>query len=123
MQQNFLGVWVMMLKKDKNIRKLEHLCSELELDLKAIRDEYSFYKMNVSDEDAVNWFNCLPIETLKESIDREKFRPRLKYSLKDMHNNFRLKELHSKKEEELSDALSNLRVAKINSLISYIKSI
>ena len=84
-----------MLKKDNKIRNLERYCSELKLDIDAIEDEHSFYRMNSSQYEAMNWFDCLPIETLKESINREKGRPREKYSLKDLYNKFKLERLYS----------------------------
>ncbi len=81
----------MKLKNDnftKQVKKLQRSVNDLYLDLQAIQDEHDKYILNTPKDKAVDWFQSLPIETLKESLDCDKNNPRTKYSLHDMKQKF-----------------------------------
>lgn len=103
------------------IKKLTKTVKELDLDIKAISDEHDRYCLKGSSEEIMNWFKSLPIETLRESIDREHKKPRTKYSLRDMKHKFELRKLHDKKTEELYLKKIELNIAKIDLLLSKIE--
>lgn len=102
----------------KKVNKLKRLINEINLDLSAITKEHSLYLLSSDD-----WFNSLPIESLKESIDKDRCNVRTKYSLNDMKHNFALKRLFKAKEEELEKAKIEYNIANIDYLLSQIKNI
>lgn len=116
----------MMLKNDnpdKLVRKLKKSVRELCLDLQAITEEHDRYVPKGSQEEIIEWFHSLPIETLLESINREHNLPRTKYSLCDIKHKFALRKLHEKKKEELEQKQIELNIAKIDCVLSKIQGI
>lgn len=110
--------------KLSNVNTLQETVEELGLDLKAIADEHDQYCLKTSTEDeAINWFHSMPIETLSDSLNREYKRPRTKYSLHDMRHKFALRKLHEKKKEELDKIKIDLKVARIDFILSKIELI
>lgn len=105
------------------LKKLKKNVKELDLDLKAISDEHDRYCLKGSEEEIMSWFKSLPIETLKESLDREHKHPRSKYSLKDMKHKFELRKLHEKISKERDLKQIELNIAKIDLVLSKIKKI
>jgi hypothetical protein len=106
-----------------SVRKLQKSVRELDADLKTIVKEHDKYGINGTEEEIAQWFQCFPIETLRESIDFENHRPREKYSLQDMKKRFSLRKLHEKKKDALDKAKSDLRIAKIEILLSKIERV
>lgn len=112
-----------MLKNDKQIKRIQRKVNNLNLDLQAIIEEHDRYIPKASDEAIAKWFDSLPIETLKESLDREKHRPREKYSLHDMKHKFALRKLYNQKQIELEKEEQKLNLAKIEYLLDKINGI
>lgn len=113
----------MRLKSDNHARQVKRLLRsvrELDLDLKAIINEHDEYRLKCTNEEITDWFQSLPIETLKESCDREHGRPRTKYSLDHMRHKFALRRLYEKKLIELERKKSELIVANINHILAQI---
>jgi hypothetical protein len=113
----------MKLKSDKYIKKLQRNVRELDLDIQAIIEEHDRYVLSGSTKEIQNWFDSLPIESLKELCDREKHRPRTKYSLHDMKHKFALRKLHDEKQEQLISERSKLNLAKIDFILSQIEKV
>jgi hypothetical protein len=110
--------------KLSSVKVLQETVEELGLDLQAIADEHDSYCLKSNtEEDAIKWLHSLPIETLSDSLDKERQRPRKKYSLHDMHHKFALRKLHEKKKDELDKIKTNLNIAKIDSILSKINKI
>ena len=110
--------------KLSNVKYLQETVEELGLDLKAIADEHDRYCFSYSsDKEAFDWLHSMPIETLSDSINRDKQMPRSKYSLHDMQHKFALRKLHEKKKEELEVLQTQLNVAKIDVLLDKIKKV
>lgn len=107
----------------RQIKRLQRSVEELDLDIKAILEEYDRYRMKGTNEEIMDWFQSLPIETLRESCDRERGNPRCKYSLKDMQHNFSLRRLHEQKTFEFQRKQSELNVARINHVLAQIERI
>ena len=103
-----------MTSEPKKIRKLERSVKELSLDLQAITAEHDNYLFGD------NWFTCLPIETLKESLDRQYGKPRNKPALGDLKHKFGLRKLHEQTKEKLNQVDSELKIAKIDGLLERI---
>lgn len=123
-QSPSLGAKIEMVKNhDKQVKRLQKAVKELGLDLEAILEEHDRYRLKGSSEEVMDWFQSLPIETLRESIDREHKKPRTKYSLHDMKHKFELRKLHELKTKELEQKQSQLNVAKINSILAQIERI
>lgn len=111
-----------MMSKKCNLDLLTKVSKELQLDLKAIKEEYGLYQMS-SDKEASDWFSSLPIRNLKDSLNKELGKPREYYSIHDMKVNYDLRKLYFKKLNELIDVESNIRVEKISLLIDNINEI
>lgn len=114
----------MKSKKDnyfKQVKVHQNSLKELKLDLQAIQEEHDKYVLDSSI--GKNWFDSLPIETLKESLDNEKRNPRTKYSLKDMRHKFSLQRLYDKKKEQLDLEQSKLNIARIDYIINQIEKV
>lgn len=107
----------------KQVRKLQRNVNDLNLDLQAIQEEHDKYVLGGSKDEAIEWFNSLPIETLRDSLDREKKAPRTKYSLQDMRHKFALRRLHEQKKDQLEKEQSKLNLARIDHIAAQIKKI
>lgn len=105
------------------VKRLEKSVKELGQDVQAILEEHDRYRLKGSNEEIMEWFQSLPIETLKESLDRERQKPRTKYSLHDMQHKFTLRKLHEQKTLELECKQTDLIVAKINHVLTQIDRI
>lgn len=114
----------MKSKKGNSLKKLQKQVNELGLDLQAIYDEYKLYlppdKKHASDPE---WFEHLPIETLSESINRDKGLPRSYYSLRDLDQSENLKRFYLEKLEEFEQLNQKLKLAKINKALKDIKKL
>ena len=110
--------------KLSNVKTLQETVEELGLDLQAIADEHDQYCLKSSTEDeAIDWLHSMPIETLSDSLNRERQKPRSKYSLHDMRHKFALRKLHEKKKDELERLRIDLNIAKIDFIIAKIERI
>ena len=103
------------------IQKLEEKVQSLSQDVDAIVGEHERYRL--IDQDAENFFSAFifPIETLRESLEREHGSARTKYSLKDLRHKFSLGKLHRKTLAELETTQQELRLAKIDGLLETIR--
>lgn len=107
--------------KLSSVKHLQDSVDDLGLDVQAIADEHDQYCLTATNEaEALNWFHSLPIESLSESLNRDHGRPRLKYSLRDMHHKFALRKLHEEKMEELERLKIRLSIAKIDAVLDMI---
>jgi hypothetical protein len=107
-----------------NLKQLQETVQELDLDLQAIAEEHDKYCLKTStDDEAMNWLHSLPIETLKDSLDKEHQRPRSKYSMHDIVHKSALRKLHEKKKNELESHKNKLNIARLDSLIAKIEEI
>lgn len=116
----------MKLRNDnhaRQVKRLEKSVKELGLDVQAILEEHDRYRLKGSNEEIMEWFQSLPIETLHESLDRERQKPRTKYSLHDMTHKFALRRLHEQKIRELDRKQTDLNVAKINLILAQIERV
>lgn len=109
--------------KLKSVKALSKERKELDAVVKNLAKEHNKYGINGTDEEIKRWFDCLPIETLRESIDFENKIPREKYSLQDMKKRFSIRKLHEKKVEDLDRVKQEIRILKIESLLSKIEKI
>ena len=113
--------------KDNNLEeqflKLKENVEELDLDLKGIVEEHDYYRLDDSKENIENWFNSLPIETLKDSLISEHHLPRKRYSLHDMRHKFALRKLYEQKKHELDLEKIQLNIVKIDCVLAQIKGI
>jgi hypothetical protein len=107
---------------ERIVKKLEKSIQELSLDLKAIIDEHDQYCWP-SHEHAAAWFESLPIETLRESVEREHGEPRHKMSLHDLKHKFGLRRLHEKTQAKLEQKERDLRVVRYEQVIREIERI
>jgi hypothetical protein len=105
--------------KSLNVKILQQNVEELGLDLQALVEEHDRYALT-NEDDAMNWFHSLPIESLSDSLNREHQRPRTRYSLHDMKHKFALRKLHEKKKEELEQLKTVLEIAKIDLVLKNI---
>ena len=115
-----------MLKNDdpdRLVKKLKKSVKELCLDLQALTEEHDKYVPKGSSEEIMEWFHSLPIETLSESLNRERQLPRTKYSLLDIKHKFALRKLHNKKQEELEAKQIELNIARIDCVLSKIEKV
>jgi hypothetical protein len=110
-----------MTKSHTKIKKLERDVQELALDLKAITEEHDHYCFGTNLKETEAWFHSLPIETLKESLDRQYGHPRSKPSLQDMKHKFNLRKLHDETQAELLEKQSKLFIAKIDRILELCK--
>lgn len=116
--------WGMKLRNANiRVKRLQKCVKELNLDLQAILEEHDRYRLKGSDEEVMNWFHSLPIETLRESCERERGKPRTRYSLHDMRHKFALRRLHEQKCNELVAKQAELNIAKINCILAKIERI
>lgn len=106
----------------RRIKRLEKKVDELLLDLNAIADEHSRYRFGGTAA-VESWINCLPIETLRESISREMGKPRTKIALGDLKHKFGLRKLHEDYQEKLEQAETELNIAKIDKVLEQIGKI
>lgn len=116
----------MKLKSDNHTRQISRLqrsVNDLSLDIQAIREEHDRYVLKGSNDEIMGWFHSLPIETLSESCDRERAKPRTKYSLHDMKYKFALRKLHELKKDQLEKEQIKLSLAKIDKVIVQIERI
>jgi hypothetical protein len=104
-------------------RRLYNDVKELSLDLKAIIEEHDRYRLGGNPDRVEKFFESLPIETLRESIDFDSKCPREKYSLRDMHHKFGLRRYYYQKQHELELKQHQLNIAKIDIIISRIKKV
>jgi len=107
----------------RSIRELKRSVKELSLDLQDIIKEHDLYRLNKSKEELMKWFDSLPIDTLYDSIAKERQLPRRRYSLFDMKHKYDLRKLYEQKKEELELEERELRVAQINHIMVKIKRI
>ena len=107
---------------DKRVKRLTKKVDELLLDLNAIADEHSRYRFG-GVAAVESWINCLPIETLGESINRERGKPRTKIALGDLKHKFGLRKLHDDYQEKLELAEIELNIAKIDKVLEQIGKI
>jgi hypothetical protein len=106
------------------IEQLQETVEELALDLKALAEEHDLYCFNYSsDKEAIDWLHSMPIETLSDSINRDKQRARSKYSLSDIRHKRALRKLHEKKKDELETLQTQLSIAKIDVILGKIADI
>jgi hypothetical protein len=103
----------MMSRRTSKIRRLEREVRELALDVQAIIDEHDSYTIANTEEEVRRWFNSLPIESLNESLRRERGLPRTRPSLQDLSHRFSLRREHERTKEAFEQAESDLAVAKI----------
>ena len=104
-----------------NLKQLQETVQELDLDLQAIAEEHDKYCLKtVTDDEAMNWLHSLPIESLKDSLDKEHQRPRSKYSMHDIVHKSALRKLHDKKKNELEIHNCKLNIATLDVLIEKI---
>jgi hypothetical protein len=96
---------------------LEAEVKNISKDISSIVKEHQNYVLE--GEDADNFFSAFsfPIETLKESLERQRGLTKKKYSLKDFYQKIKLRKLHQKSIEKLSFAKSELMVSKIDELL------
>lgn len=104
---------------DTRVRKLAKKVDELLLDLNAIADEHERYRFGGMAA-VESWINCLPIETLRESVERDHGKPRTKMALGDLKHKFGLRKLHEDYQEKLEQAEIELNVAKIDKVLEQI---
>jgi len=107
-----------------NLKQLQNIVQELDLDLKALAEEHDKYCLkSTNDDDAINWLHSLPIETLTDSLDKDHQRPRTKYTMHDIIHKSALRKLHEKKKTELEIQTHKLNIAKIDFLINKISDV
>jgi hypothetical protein len=104
-------------------RRLRRNIRELNLDVQAIIEEHDRYRLGGDPNRIEEFFESLPIETLRESLERENGRPRTTFSLRDMHHKFGLRKLHDKKMEELARRQCEYNIARIEMLESKIRKV
>jgi hypothetical protein len=107
----------------KQIKKFQRNIKNLSLDVKAIIEEHDRYTLNGSKEEVEKWFHSLPIESLKESLNREYGRPRTRYTLHDMKHKFALRKLYEQKQDALVEEQRKLNIAKIDYILLQIERI
>jgi hypothetical protein len=107
---------------DKRVRRLEKKVDELLLDLNAIENEHERYRFGGVGA-VESWINCLPIETLRESLNRQHGMPRTKLALGDLKHKFGLRKLHDVYQSKLEQAEIELNVAKIDKVLEQIGKI
>lgn len=103
-----------MTSESKRIKQLRRSVKELYLDLEAITAEHDNYQFGDG------WFSSLPIETLKDSLDRQLGKPRQKPALGDLKHKYGLRRLHEQTSNQLLKANSELRIAEIDGLLEKI---
>ena len=106
----------------RKINALRRKIKNVKLDLKAIEDEHNHYQFATYEEADV-WFNSLPIENLKQSLDKQHNKPTDKFSMAKMLHNFNLRRAYDQYSKELDLLESELRVAEIDYLLERIKKI
>lgn len=112
----------MKLSKTKTIKNIEQEIVETTLDIKAIMEEHDRYKFK-SEQEAYTFIESLPIETLKESLDKDNGKPRSRISLKDIPHVNRLHREFDKKQDSLMKLKKDLFIAKIDELQEKINKI
>ena len=113
----------MTSRRTSEIKRLEREVRELALDIKAIIDEHDSYTIADTTEGVRQWFNSLPIESLNESLRRERGLPRTRPSLKDIDHRTGLRREHDRTKDAFEKAESDLRIARIELVMARIAKI
>lgn len=109
----------MTLSKTK---QLEEEIKETTLDIKAIIEEHDRYKFK-SDKEVYAFMESLPIETLRDSLNKDLGKPRSKISLKDIPHIAKLYREFDKKQESLQKLKNDLFIAQVDELQEKINKI
>jgi hypothetical protein len=104
-------------------RRLKRHIKELYLDVKAIIEEHDRYRLGGDMDRIEQFFESLPIETLRESLERENGKPRTTFSLRDMHHKFGLRRLHDQKQAELERRQREYNIARMEVLQNKIQKV
>lgn len=113
----------MKLKKTDNSKEAKALrlnklkVKKLSIDVDALIDEHDFYTF-ATEQEAAEWFQSFPIETLGESLSMDRNAPREKPSLQDMYLKSKLRKDYYKKSESLEKAIYELNIANIDFILS-----
>ena len=113
-----------MLKRT-NQKKLSYYkkkVTKLKDSVESIIDEHDVLTFD-TEAQALEWFNCFPIETLSESLDADKGTPRSKPGLKDFKVKHDLRRKYNKSAEELEIAMIKCNMANIDCIIDKIEGI
>lgn len=109
-------------KETKKLGLLKKKVNSLKVDMEAIVTEHDFYTFD-TEADASKWFNCLPIETLEESLAVDRKLPRAKPSLQDLNLKSKLRKGYYEKKDILEVALIEMNIAAIDCTLAEIKRI
>ena len=105
----------------QQVKKLQRNLKTLSLDLEAIIQEHDKYRLSGTNDEIMHWYQSLPIESLKESLERDRHIPQTKYSLHHMKHKFALRKLCLKKTEEFEKMKIELNLAKIDCALEVIR--
>jgi hypothetical protein len=104
-------------------RRLKRHIKELYLDVEGIIKEHDRYRLGGDQDRIEQFFESLPIETLRESLAREHGKPRTTFSLRDMHHKFGLRKLHDQKQQELECRQHEYNIAQIEVVQNKIRKV
>ena len=110
-----------LAQKERELLKLNRKFRKAARDLDQIAMKHNSYHVGGDVDDVMNWFDSMPIENLRESLDKDHNYPRTKFSLSDMHERGRLRRQHDKKEKELLLLEHKRTIAEIDVLLEKIK--
>ena len=102
-----------IIEKQREVRKLTRVLRSLDLELRIIVDRHNYYRVEGGEKKVIEWFDCLPIESLGESLGFEHGKKRQKFALQDLNTKQKLRKKHEKKLEELEDVERKRMVARI----------
>lgn len=105
------------------VKKLQRQEKQLSRDIKAIIKEHDSYSFGGSKENISDWFDSLPIQDLRDSLERQHNYPRRHPSLRDLKHKFGLRKLFTKTADKLQEVQTELKIATIDSIINKIAKV
>jgi predicted Zn-dependent protease len=101
---------------------LEQDIRQIESKLKNIVEEHEALRMGGDLKAIEAWYQCFPIESLRESLEVDWNLPRTKYSLASLKKKSDLRKAHAKTSEEYAEKQRALKIAKIDSILAKMKA-
>jgi len=106
-------------KEAKRLRRQKRKVRELSADMEALITEHDYYTFD-DEAQASEWFQSFPIETLEESLRKDRNMPSAKPSLHDMKLKKKLRKGYYKTADKLDIELHSLNIANIDFILSKI---
>lgn len=105
-----------LTEKQRELRKLTREIRVLTRDINHIIDKHNGYEIGGVED----WFDCYPIESLRESLNYDHGNRRSKFSLQDFLKKIKLRRQHQEKMDKLEDVSRKQSIAEIDVILERI---